>query len=100
MIDTMMYRFILPNTFFFSKYSTHHIEQYMAINTSGNTPFKNTLNISTDGANAFISMSSTNQSNDKNVSEADPILMIGSNILDSMSGNLRLNDMAAAISCK
>ena len=61
---------------------------------------KNALNISFDGANIFISLSSTNQSNEKNASDDAPIISIDPNISVNPSGNFKLNELAAVISCK
>ena len=48
----------------------------MITNTNGKNIDMNALNISTDGVKNFISLSSTNQSNDKNASDDDPIISI------------------------
>ena len=48
----------------------------MITNTNGKNIDMNALNISTEGAKNFISLSSTNQSNDKNASDDDPIISI------------------------
>ena len=61
---------------------------------------KNTLKISVDGAKNLISVSSTNQSNDKKASEDEPNISTDPNISIKLSGNLRLNEYAVAMSCK
>ena len=61
---------------------------------------KNTLKISLDGANTLISVSSTNQSNDKNAPDESPTISIGPKISVTPSGNFRLNEYAAVTSCR
>ena len=64
----------------------------MAIKIIGKIVVTNTLNISLDGANNLISVSSTNQSNDKNVCDGSPIISIGPNVSIKLSGNFKLNE--------
>ena len=61
---------------------------------------KNALKISFDGANIFISLSSTNQSNDRSASDDDPTISIDPNTSIKLFGNFKLNEYAAVISCK
>ena len=75
-----------------------HIKTKMIIKIIGKNIAKNALNISTDGAKNFISLSSTNQSNDKNESDDTPTISIDPKISIKLSGNFRLNEYAAAIS--
>jgi hypothetical protein len=43
----------------------------------GRSPVRNSLNITVEGVNALISVSSTKQSNDKKDSEVEPTLSTG-----------------------
>ena len=70
------------------------------INTIGKNVVMNALNISFDGANSLISVSSTNQSNDKNASDDAPTISIDPNISTKPSGNFKLNEYAADTSCR
>ena len=70
------------------------------INIIGKNIAKNTLNISVEGAKNLISVSSTNQSNDKKASEDEPMISTDPNTSIKLSGNLRLNEYAVAMSCK
>ena len=72
----------------------------MAIKIIGKNITRNTLKISLDGANNLISVSSTNQSNDKMVCDGSPITSIDPNVSIKLSGNFKLNEYAAANSCK
>ena len=72
----------------------------MPIRITGKNMAKNALNISFDGANILISLSSANQSNEKNASDDAPIISIDPNISMRPSGNFKLNELAAVISCK
>ena len=53
---------------------------------------KNALNISFDGVNSLISVSSTNQSNDKKASDDAPTISTEPKISLNPSGNLKLNE--------
>ena len=64
----------------------------MVIKTIGKNIVRNTLKISLDGVNSLISVSSTNQSNDKNASEGSPITSIELKISMKLSGNFKLNE--------
>ena len=75
-----------------------HISANMRISTIGKNIDMNALNISTDGVKNFISLSSTNQSNDKNASDEAPTISTEPKISTKLSGNFRLNEYAAAIS--
>ena len=72
------------------------------INTSkiGNKTVKNVLNISLEGAKNLISLSLTNQSNDRKASEGEPIISIEPKICEILSGNFKFNEYAEAISCR
>ena len=60
----------------------------------GKNSVKNTLKISVEGANPLVFVSSIKQSNDKNVSDDDPTVLIGQNNDTIEFGNLMLNDIA------
>ena len=68
--------------------------------TTGKIAVMNTLKSSADGVNSVISVSSINQSNDKNASDPDPTMLAGVKVSITDSGNFRLNDNDTAISCK
>ena len=72
----MMFRLKFPNLLLLIIYSILHMSANMIINTNGKNIDMNALNISTDGVKNFISLSSTNQSNDKNASDDAPIISI------------------------
>ena len=64
----------------------------MMIRIIGKNIVRNALNISFDGAKNLISVSSTNQSNDKKASDDEPIISTDPKISIKPSGNLRLNE--------
>ena len=99
-IDIMMFRFNPVNTLGKAKYSITQISTSMIIKIIGKKMVKKALKISLDGVNIFISVSSTNQSNDKNASDEDPTISIDPNISIKPSGNFKLNEYAAVTSCK
>ena len=94
----MIFRLKFPNLLLLIIYSIPHMSANMMIRINGKNIDMNALNISTDGAKNFISLSSTNQSNDKNASDDDPTISIEPKICVKLSGNLMLNEYAAAIS--
>ena len=77
-----------------------HNKMKIAISTIGNNMVRNVLNISFEGAKNLISLSLTNQSNDRKASEGEPKISIGPKIFTKLSGDLRLNECAEAISCR
>ena len=99
-IDMITFLLKSPNFFELIRYSKTQIKTNMIINAMGKNMVRNTLKISVDGVKNFISVSSTNQSNDKKASEDEPNISTDPNISIKLSGNLRLNEYAAAISCK
>ena len=72
----MMFLLKLPKTLLLMKYSIVHIRINTIMKTIGKNIDKNALNISTDGAKNFISLSSKNQSKDKNASDEAPTISI------------------------
>ena len=64
----------------------------ISIRMTGSNIVRNTLNIWFDGANALISVSSMNQSNDRKASEVDPRVSNMPNALVNELGNLKLNE--------
>ena len=70
----------------------------MIIKAIGINVVRNALNISTDGAKNFISLSSTKQSNDKKASDDAPTISTDPNTSKNPSGNFKLNEYAADIS--
>ena len=98
MIDTIMFRLKLPNILLLIMYKMAHMNTKMRISTIGKNIDMNALNISTDGVKNFISLSSTNQSNDKNASDEAPTISTEPKISTKLSGNFKLNEYAAAIS--
>ena len=64
----------------------------MSIKTIGKNMVRNALNISFDGVNSLISVSSTNQSNDKKASDDAPTISTEPKISLNPSGNLKLNE--------
>ena len=94
----MIFRLKFLNFVLLIIYSIPHMSANMMIRINGKNMDMNALNISTDGAKNFISLSSTNQSNDKNASDDDPTISIEPKIWVKLSGNLMLNEYAAAIS--
>ena len=99
-IDMIMFRFSSPNLDGLILFRQTQIKLNIRIKTTGKNMVKNTLNISVEGAKNFISVSSTNQSNDRKASEDEPMISTAPNISIKLSGNLKLNEYAAAISCK
>ena len=65
----------------------------------GRKQYRNNLNSLFEGVNAFISYSSTKQSNEKNVSFGDPNLSVCSKMEEKLAGNSILNVIQAAINC-
>ena len=72
----MIFRLKFPNLLLLIIYNIPHISANMMIRINGKNMDMNALNISTEGAKNFISLSSTNQSNDKNASDDDPTISI------------------------
>ena len=72
----------------------------MNTSTIGKSIVKNVLNISLEGAKNLISLSLTNQSNDRKASEGEPIISIEPKICEILSGNFKFNEYAEAISCR
>ena len=70
------------------------------VSTIGKIIVRNVLNISLEGAKNLISLSFINQSNDRKASEGEPKISIGPKIFTKLSGDLRLNECAEAISCR
>ena len=75
-----MLRLISLQYFGTKQYASDHIAQYKSIRTIGSIATKNILNITEFGANAFISLSSINQSNETNDSDDEPIISPGENM--------------------
>ena len=98
--DIIMFLFRLSSIVELTRERINHISINIQINTIGKNMVKNALNISFDGANILISLSSANQSNEKNASDDAPIISIDPNISMRPSGNFKLNELAAVISCK
>ena len=94
----MIFLFRFPNILLQIKFSMVHINTNMITKIIGKNIDKNALNISTDGAKNFISLSSKNQSNDRNASDEAPTISIEPKISAKPSGNFKLNEYAAAIS--
>ena len=64
----------------------------MMIRTIGKNIVRNALNISFDGAKNLISVSSTNQSNDKKASDDEPTISTDPKTSIKPYGSLRLNE--------
>ena len=75
--DIAMLRFISDIQSLFIKYISIHNNSTNTNIIIGNSPVKNNLKIELDGNGPLISVSVTNQSNDKNVSDDDPTLFTG-----------------------
>ena len=91
-IDMILFRFQPPNIAGLIKRRVTQRSINIDIKTIGKNMVKNALNISFDGANSLISVSSTNQSNDKNASDDAPTISIDPNISPKPSGNFKLNE--------
>ena len=74
MIDMIMFLLKFPNILLLIKYSMIHIIKNIRTKITGKNIDMKALNISTEGAKNFISLSSKNQSNDKNASEEAPTI--------------------------
>ena len=90
--DIMTYLFVCLNQDGFSRYSTTQMNTNISIRMTGSNMVRNTLNIWFDGANALISVSSMNQSNDRKASEVEPRVSNMPNALVNELGNLKLNE--------
>ena len=88
----ILFRFQPPNIAGLIKRRVTQRSTNIDIKTIGKNMVKNALNISFDGANSLISVSSTNQSNDKNASDDAPTISIDPNISLKPSGNFKLNE--------
>ena len=77
-----------------------HNKMKIAISTIGNNMVRNVLNISFEGAKNLISLSLTNQSNDRKASEGEPKISMEPKICTKLSGNFKFNEYAEAISCR
>ena len=66
--------------------------QMSNIRARGSRANQNVLNKALEGANTFISMSSTKQSNDKNVSLGDPTFSVSENTPSKFDGISTSND--------
>jgi hypothetical protein len=94
----MMYLLTFLNVFLKQQKSVNQIMETLTIRIIGKSPTKNTLNISADGANAFSLASFKNQSNERKVPEAEPILSNGPKIVPKNGGYLKLNESTTLIS--
>ena len=63
--------------FFNIRYASIHTRLYKNINAIGSIAARNILNMVEFGAKAFMSLSSTSQSNETNDSDDDPIISPG-----------------------
>ena len=75
--DIAMFRFKSMIQLLLIMYVSIHINSTIKNMIKGNIPVKNSLKIEFDGNGPLISVSVTNQSNDKNVSDDDPTLFTG-----------------------
>ena len=79
-IDIIMYLFTLPNLDGDIRYRVLQSSTKIRISTIGNSMVKTVLNISLEGAKNLISLSLTNQSNDRNGSDGEPKISVGPKI--------------------
>ena len=86
--------------FFDMKNAMVHIAQYKNMKNNGSRAIRNILNMTEFGANAFISLSSINQSNETNDSEDDPIISPIVNMSFIDSGYLASIAKVTDITCK
>ena len=75
-----------PKYFLNSNHIDSQIMLYRVISINGNSDIKNILNIVALGANAFISLSCINQSNDTKASDDIPIVSANENMSVNDSG--------------
>ena len=100
MFDTTTFLLKLEHHLWRRKYKADHRIIDKIKNASGNIADKKTLNIDGDGVNSSRFEFCTNQSNETNGSDEDPILFIGENTSVRILGNLMLNERTAVITCK
>ena len=98
--ETIKFLLKFDHHLFNRKYSNDQVSTDHTKNMRGNIDDKKILNIDGDGVNNSRLEFCTNQSNETNGSDEDPILFIGENTSVRILGNLMLNERTAVITCK
>lgn len=96
--DMIAFFLMLGNNRRLNKYIAIRVAKDRRVNTIGNIPVRNSLNIDVEPNILTISVYEKNQSNDKNVSLDPPTFCAGPKIPDIISGYFILLDIDAVIS--
>ena len=86
-IDTIIVLLMFLNCLFHIKHKIIQIIDRIRISANGKSDIRNTFSISFEGVNKLKCIFSINQSNDKKVEEAEPMLFAGVNKSFTIFGN-------------